>query len=145
MVYQQFCKNVWCLKDIILFGVFRPTQLFFTHMEKSQLQVRGFKFWPMLGTHGHWAVRVLLHSTPTVTHGICVYQSPPRTCDTRTYCQAFGSGAVTTCFYGLGLLGLGFKHPTFRFCKGNTLTQCATTAVERYCQWVKNYKRYAML
>ena len=33
--------------------------------------------------------------------------------DTHAYCQAFGSGAVTTCFYDLGLLPLGFKHQTF--------------------------------
>ena len=28
-------------------------------MEKSPLPVKGSKFWPMLGTHGYWAVRVL--------------------------------------------------------------------------------------
>ena len=31
----------------------------FTRMETSPLPVMGCKFWPMLGTHGHWAVRVL--------------------------------------------------------------------------------------
>ena len=33
----------------------------FTYMEMSTLPVRdcNYKFWPMLGTHGHWAVRVL--------------------------------------------------------------------------------------
>ena len=31
------------------------------------------------------------------------------------YCQAFGGGAVTTCFNNLiGLSQLGFEHPTFR-------------------------------
>ena len=34
-------------------------------------------------------------------------------CDTHIYCRAFRSGTVTTCFYDLGLLRLGFKHPTF--------------------------------
>ena len=33
---------------------------------------------------------------------------------THTCCQAFGSGAVTTCFNDLGLLRLGFEHPTVR-------------------------------
>ena len=47
----------------------------------------------MLVTHGHWAVRV---------H------------DTHTYCWAFSSGAVTTCFYDLVLSWLNFEHPTFR-------------------------------
>ena len=30
------------------------------------------------------------------------------------YCRAFRSGALTTCFYDLGLSQMGFKHPTFR-------------------------------
>ena len=47
----------------------------------------------MLVTHGHWAVRVR---------------------DTDTYCWAFSSGAVTTCFYDLVLSWLNFEHPTFR-------------------------------
>ena len=33
---------------------------------------------------------------------------------THTYCPAYGSGAVTTCFKDLGLSCLGFEHPTFR-------------------------------
>ena len=40
--------------------------------------------------------------------------SSPRTRDTHTYCRAFSSGAVTTCFYDLGLSRLGFEHPTYR-------------------------------
>ena len=35
-------------------------------------------------------------------------------CDTHTYYRAFSSGAVTTCFYDLGISQLGFEHPTFR-------------------------------
>ena len=31
----------------------------------------------------------------------------------HTCCQAFGGGAVTTCFHDLGLSRLGFEHPTF--------------------------------
>ena len=38
----------------------------------------------------------------------------PRTSDTHTYCWAFSSGAVTTCFYDLGLSWLGFEHPIYR-------------------------------
>ena len=33
--------------------------------------------------------------------------------DTQTYCLAFGSRAVTTCFNDLGLSRLVFEHPTF--------------------------------
>ena len=34
--------------------------------------------------------------------------------DTHTYYRAFNNGAVTTCFYALGLSWLGFEQPTFR-------------------------------
>ena len=40
--------------------------------------------------------------------------SSPRTRDTHTYHWAFSSGAITTCFYDLGLSRLGCEHPTFR-------------------------------
>ena len=51
------------------------------------------------------------------------HPSSPRTCDTLTLCRAFGSWAVTACFYDLGLSRLGFEHPTFRL-PGQ---RCATT------------------
>ena len=44
---------------VCLFGVHRPTREFFTYIETSPLAVKGCKFWPILDTHGHWAVRVL--------------------------------------------------------------------------------------
>ena len=44
---------------VCLFRVFHPTREFFTHLETSPLPVKGCKFWPMLGTHCHWAVGVL--------------------------------------------------------------------------------------
>ena len=53
-----------------------------------------------------------------------------RTRDTRTFCRAFGNWAltsccVTTCFYDLGLSGLGFVHTTIRM-RGDTLTDYVT-------------------
>ena len=44
----------------------------------------------------------------------CLLWSSARARDTHTYCRAFGSGGVTTCFYDLGLSRRGFEHPTFR-------------------------------
>ena len=43
----------------LFFGANRPSREFFTHMETTPFLVKGSKFWPMLGTHGYWAVRVL--------------------------------------------------------------------------------------
>ena len=42
-----------------LLGVYRLNRKLFTHMETSPLPMNGCAFWPILGTHGHWAVRVL--------------------------------------------------------------------------------------
>ena len=36
-------------------GGVKTTREFFTHMELSPLLVKGCKFWPLLGIHGHWA------------------------------------------------------------------------------------------
>ena len=44
---------------VCLFGVYLPTREYFSHMQTSPLAVKGFKFWSMLGTHGHCAERVL--------------------------------------------------------------------------------------
>ena len=57
-------------------------------------------------------------------HGASFYNY--HLCDTRTYCQAFGSAAVTTCFYDPGLSRLGFELPTFRLRgeRSNELRHC---------------------
>ena len=47
-------------------------------------------------------------------HGASVYNGHIRGPVTLTpKCRAFSRGAVTTCFYDLGLSRLGFKHPIF--------------------------------
>ena len=43
---------------VCLYGVYRPTHECFTHMVTSPLPVKGCKFWPILGTHCHWTVKV---------------------------------------------------------------------------------------
>ena len=80
------CKNLLCsLVDLLffccffLFSVYRPTREFFTHMETSPWPVKGCKFWPMLGTLGRCPLKVFWAATPTVTPGIFVCWSSPRT------------------------------------------------------------------
>ena len=70
---------------VCLFVLGLSSHSIFTHMETSPLPVKGSEFWPMLGTHGHWAVRVLWRATPTVTRGIRLWWSSSGTSDTRTY------------------------------------------------------------
>ena len=50
--------TILCVFFVCVYGL-HPTPEFFTHVETSTLMVKGCKIWPMLGTHGHWAVRVL--------------------------------------------------------------------------------------
>ena len=61
-------------------------------------------------------------------HGASVY-------DTHTYCRALSSGAVTTCFYDLGLSHLGFEHPTFqlRGQRSNTLRHALEFIFHFHC------------
>ena len=55
------------------------------------------------------AANVDLYSLSSEGSLVCHTYSP-RTRDTHTYCRAFDSGAVTTCFNYLGLSRLGFEN-----------------------------------
>ena len=50
VMHHPLSSQTW---PIFLFGVFCPTQEFFTHLETSPLPLKGCKFLPMLGTYGH--------------------------------------------------------------------------------------------
>ena len=76
-------------------------------------------------SYGHWAVRVLSHATPTVTLSVRLLWSSPGTHNTHTYCRTLSSGAVTTCFYDLGLS----RDPNHSACEADALIHCATAAV----------------
>ena len=77
-------------------GIYDPLENF---LLLWTLPVRGFKFWPMLGTNCHWAVMVLKRAKRSVTWVIRSQWSSPKTRDTHTCCKAIDSGAVTNCFY----------------------------------------------
>ena len=64
-------------------------------METSPLPLKGYKFWPILGTNGPWVIRVAQANR--------LYWQSPRTHDTHNFCQTFVSGALTTYFNDLGL------------------------------------------
>lgn len=68
-VFMHFKKKLETVLThiICLFVVFRSSPELFLYMETSPLLVRGCKFRPMLGVHGHWAARIFNHVTPTVT------------------------------------------------------------------------------
>ena len=54
LVEMKQCFLRWWFLFICLFGVYRPNRGFFSHFETTQLPVKGCKFWPMLGTYGHF-------------------------------------------------------------------------------------------
>ena len=98
------CLFVWSFSS--------HSRIFHSHGDVT-VTVKGCKSWPMLGTYGQWAVKVLQRATSTITREIRLKWSSPRTSDAHNSCRAFMSGAVTTCFYDLSLSQLGFEHPIF--------------------------------
>ena len=48
-----FFVFLFLLDFVCLFWVYRPNREFFIHMETSPLPMKGCKFGPMFGTHGH--------------------------------------------------------------------------------------------
>ena len=101
--YNRFlrCKflTLWlhgvCL--LVCLGVFVPLENFSLIWKRYRYRWRAVKFWPMFGTHGHWAVSVLKRATPTVKCGICLWLP-----------------VTLTPIAVLGLSRLGFEHPTFQ-------------------------------
>ena len=64
------------------------------------------------GTHGHWAVRVLLRATPTVTSVNNGHLHGPMTL--TPIAERLSEELSLRVFYGLVLPRLGFEHQTFR-------------------------------
>ena len=59
---NSVCINMHIIESVIcsLFvSNLRPTQEYSIYVETSPLPVKGFRYWPILATHGHWAVRFL--------------------------------------------------------------------------------------
>ena len=87
----------------LLFGVYRPSREFFTHMETSQFSVKGCKFWHMLS--------ILAFHTYCCT-GIRLQWSPPRTCDNHTY-WVFEQWSCHYLFSWLGYVAASIRTPNF--------------------------------
>ena len=125
---------------VCLFGVFRPTREFFTQLEMSPLPVKGCKFWPMLGTHGHWAVRGLYSVSHLLWHGASVYNGHLRgpvtvTPNAERLAVELSLPVLTTWFCR------GWDSNTQpSACRANALTHCATAAA-RFWSWdqIKQY------
>ena len=73
------------------------------HSFTTPLPVKGRKFLPVLGTYGHWTVRVLCRTYCDTMHPFIMVISSPKTRDTHTSLPVL---TTKVC--------LGFEHPTFR-------------------------------
>ena len=119
---NKFLESRWLLQSNEP-SMLMETRPHFTHLEMSPLSMKGCIFWPMLGTYGHWAVRVLYSLPHLLRHG-----SSPRIHDIYTYSRLFGCGAVKTCFNDLGLSRLGLNSQPYA-CGANTINHCTTAAL----------------
>ena len=91
-------------------GVFVPFENFSLIWRRHHYRWRAANFYPsstptVIEQWGSLAPHLLWHWTS-------VYNGHPL--NTHTYCRAFGSRPVTTCFYYLGLFRLGLEDTNFR-------------------------------
>ena len=98
----------WYGLFVCLFGAcFRPIWDVTMTGEGLHILTYARHSWP-LSSEGSLACHTLLWLEASI------YNGHLRGPVTITYCRASGSGAVTTCFYDVGLSRLGFENPTFR-------------------------------
>ena len=121
-------RNMGICKKSFLFVC--PTREFFTHLETSSLPMKDCKFWPMLGTYGHWTLIRGFFSVPhLLLHGTSVYNDHLRGPVTLTHnCQALELSLLdsTTCVCHSGDSN---TQPT-AFGE-NALTHCAAAAASK--------------
>ena len=76
----------------IVWGFTSQSRIFLSYDDVSNLTMNYFKFWPILGTQGHWKIRL----------PYCLWLLP-RTRDNTPDAKMFGSETVTTRLNDLGL------------------------------------------
>ena len=92
VIFNNLAFFLFCLGFIV------PLE---NELKMSALPVNDCKFWPLLDTHGHWAMRDLKRATPSVTRSNPLWWSSLRTCDTHSWFRAFASRAANTYFSDL--------------------------------------------
>ena len=121
------CKTYPINVDVRLYGVFSARSRIVHSFEDVTITSEGLQiltYAPALMTFVQWGffiVSNLLWQGASVSNG--------HLRNTHTYCRAFGSGAVITCFNELGPSPLGFEHQ-LSACEANTETHCTTAAAQ---------------
>ena len=112
--YRIYITRYWnYITILMIFFCFAPFEN--NSLKWRPLPLMDCTFWPLYARHS-WS---LSREGSLACHTYCYTGHPfiwssQRTLDTQSYCRAFNSGAVTTCFYDLGLSRLAFEHPNFR-------------------------------
>ena len=124
--YKTLCLYVWLF---VCLGFIVPFENFSIIWRRNHYRWRAASFvlCSALMAIEQWEFFIEPH---LLWHG----EGPPfiwlslRTRDAFTYCRAFSSGTVPSCFYDLGLSRMRFEHPTFRL-RATALTHCAIAVV----------------
>ena len=115
---EVFCLFVWILAS--------QSRIFHSHADVT-IAVKGRKFfdlWSTLMAFEQWG---FFNVTHLLQHGPTVYNGHLR--GSHTCCRVFGSGAVTTSLYDVGLSRLGIEPDLLH--ARRTLYLYATTVVRR--------------
>ena len=132
-----FARHSWPL-FVCLSGIFRPTREFFTHSETSPMPVKGcnFDFCSALMAIEQLGFLSVPH---LLWHVASFCNAHLRETDTHSCCTAFGSGAVTTIFYDLGLSRLGFENPTYHLLRWVKTIKSMNTPKIAMGKWRNHY------
>ena len=127
-------RDVISLYTVQLYlGEFVLFEYFFTHLETSSLPMKSCKFWPLVGSYGLWAVKVL-HTPHLLGHRTSVYNSHLRGPETLTPIAEPLAVAAHYLFLRLRSVAAGIRTPNFSPA-GRTLNLTAPP------QWLKHSKQ----
>ena len=128
--YHRFCNMKWLNDLFVCFGVYHPTQEILTHMETSPLPLKSCKFWPMLGTHGHWGFFSVPH---LLWQGASVYNGHLRGPKTLTPVAGHLAVKLSLPVFTTWVCRDWDSNSQHSACEANALTHYATATVVEWC------------
>ena len=74
---KELCASVVVVVVVVVMLINVQLKIFSLIWTRHQMPMKGFKAWPMLGTYGHWAVRICLTCRHLLWHGTssCIVSS----------------------------------------------------------------------
>ena len=121
-----------------LFGAYRLTLEFFTHMEKSPLPVKGCKFWLMLGIYGQqWGLFSVPHCNTGHPFIMVISEHPWH----LHLLLSVWPWSCPNLFLRLRSVAAGIQTPNLPFCEAKALVHRAlvsalNTTIEHICMFI---------